>query len=259
MASVSVFFCYNKYMTEIIYIALVVIVAGGVGTLTGFGNSTIMVPVLLLFFPLAPTLLLTGIIHSFGDIWNILLFRHGIRRRLALLFGIPGVLLAFVGARLVFSIPEEILSRALGIFLVAYVLFLFLSSRYSSGGWRMKQSAVIAVISGAVSGFAAGIFGIGGVIRGAFLSAFGLPKAVYIATIGAVGLAINSTRTVTYFYQGANLTSELYWGLLLFIPASFAGAWLAKKIVNKIPEKQFRAVVAVFLLIFGLKLLFFPG
>ncbi len=42
----------------ILYITLLTILAGGVGTLTGFGTSTIRVPILLFFLSLPQTLLL---------------------------------------------------------------------------------------------------------------------------------------------------------------------------------------------------------
>lgn len=238
----------------IIYIAILTVIAGGVGTLTGFGTSTIMVPVLLLVFPLAPTLLLVGIIHWFGDIWKIALFRQGVRWRLMLLFGVPGVLFTFIGARLIFSVSETLLSQILGGFLIAYVAFLFFNPTF-----KFKQNALLATTGGALSGFFAGIFGVGGAIRSAFLSMFDLTKAVYIATAGAIGLAIDSTRLTTYVYEGATLPSELFWGLLLFIPASFIGAYFAKRIVDRIPQKRFRLVVAVFLLLVGIKLLIFPS
>jgi len=239
---------------KILYITILTMIAGGVGTLTGFGTSTIMVPVLLLFFPLAPTLLLVGIIHWFGDIWKIALFRQGVRWRLILLFGVPGVILTFLGARLIFSVSETLLSQILGGFLVAYVAFLFFNPSF-----KFKQNAFTATTGGALSGFFAGIFGVGGAIRGAFLTAFDLPKAVYIATAGAIGLAIDTTRIGTYITGGTALPTNLLWGLLLFIPASFVGAHFAKKIVDKIPQKQFRMVVAVFLLLVGIKLLVFPS
>jgi uncharacterized protein len=239
---------------EIFYITILTIIAGGVGTLTGFGTSTIMVPVLLLFFPLTPTLLLVGIIHWFGDIWKIALFRQGVRWRLILLFGVPGVILTFLGARLVFSVSETLLSQILGGFLVAYVAFLFFNPSF-----KFKRNALTATTGGAFSGFFAGILGVGGAIRGAFLSAFDLPKAVYIATAGSIGLAIDTTRIGTYITGGTILPTNLLWGLLIFIPASFVGAHFAKKIVDKIPQKQFRMVVAVFLLLVGIKLLVFPS
>jgi uncharacterized membrane protein YfcA len=48
------------------------------------------------------------------------------------------------------------------------------------------------------------------------------------------------------------------WGLLAFIPASFAGTALAKKVVNRIPQKWFRLVVAAFLFVMGIKFLLYP-
>ena len=62
-----------------ILIALPTLLASAVATVTGFGTSTIMVPVLVSFLSLPQTLLLVGIVHWFGDIWKMLLFRQGVR------------------------------------------------------------------------------------------------------------------------------------------------------------------------------------
>jgi len=102
------------------------------------------------------------------------------------------------------------------------------------------------------------MFGIGGAVRGMFLSAFDLPKAVYIATAGAIGLLVDSTRIITYFTGGATLPERLWWSLLILIPVSFVGAEIAKKVVDRIPQNRFRIVVAVFLLGVGVKLLIWP-
>lgn len=234
-------------------IALLVVGASIVGTLSGFGTSSIMVPTLLFFFPLSQTLLFVGIIHWAVDVWKVSLFRQGLRWRLILLFGVPGVALTFLGARLMFSFPEAVLSQTLGGFLLAYVAFLFLNPSL-----KIPQSDATAVAGGALSGFSAGIFGVGGAIRGAFLAAFSLPKAVYIATAGAIGFAVDATRVTTYVLGGAVLPPHLLWGLFLFIPASFLGAWIARKLVDRIPQGRFRSVVALFLLLVGARLLLFP-
>jgi hypothetical protein len=47
--------------------------------------------------------------------------------------------------------------------------------------------------------------------------------------------------------------------MLLFVPASFVGARLAKRLVDRIPQQHFRKVVAAFLFIVGVKLLVWPG
>ena len=239
---------------DILYIGLLTILAGSVGTLSGFGTSTIMVPILLSFLPLPQTLLLVGIIHWFGDIWKMLLFRKGIRWKLILTFGIPGIIAAYIGARMIFSVSNALLSQILGVFLISYVVLLFFRPSL-----KLQQSHLMAMFGGALSGFFAGIFGIGGAVRSVFLTMFDLPKAVYIATAGAIALAIDSARLTTYIASGVRLDDMLLWGMLLFIPASFLGAYLAKLIVDKIPQERFRLVVAAFLFLVGAKLLLLPS
>lgn len=234
-------------------IAVLTVVAAGVGTLSGFGTSTIMVPVLVMFYPLPETLLLVGIVHWFGDVWKIWLFKRGIRWRLWLAFGITGVLYSYWGAMLSVNAPETLMKRVLGGFLLAYVVFLFARQSF-----ELPATTAVAGLGGAASGFMAGIFGVGGAVRGAFLAAFDLDKAVYIATSGAIAIVIDSVRIGEYVHGGTRLAPELLWGMLLFIPASFIGAELAKKIVERIPQDRFRLVIAAFLLLAGLKLLIWP-
>jgi uncharacterized membrane protein YfcA len=241
---------------EIVLITFVVIIASAVGTLTGFGISTLMVPIMLLFYPFEQTLLFVGIIHWFGNLWKLLLFRKGFQWKLILSFGIPGIAAAYLGARLVrlvFDKSPTFLLQILGAFLICYVLYLFFKSSF-----KVKQSLLAGACGGALSGFCAGLFGIGGAIRSLFLTPFDLPKAVYITTAGAIAILIDTTRLRTYYVNGTRLPSLLLWGLLIFIPASFLGARIAKSVVDKIPQEHFRKVVAVFLMLMGIKLLIFP-
>jgi hypothetical protein len=239
---------------DILLIALLTLVGSAVGTVTGFGTSTIMVPVMVSFYPLPQTLLLVGIIHWFGDIWKMLLFRRGARWRLILLFGVPGIAMSVVGGLLVFQAREEILARVLGAFLLAYVAFILFKGRF-----RLPETTATALLGGALYGLTAGIFGVGGAVRGAFLAAYDLPKEVYIFTAGAIGLVVDTGRLLTYWGQGAQLDPRLLWGLLLFVPVSFAGAKLGERVVAHIPQERFRTVIAVFLALIALKLLVLPS
>jgi uncharacterized membrane protein YfcA len=221
--------------------------------MVGFGISTIMIPVLLMFLPLPQTLLLVGIIHWFNDIWKMLLFRGGIRWRLFLAFGLPGILTSFIGSSLSLKVPPEILSRILGVFLIAYVLFIIFNRTF-----KLNQRLSVAVSGGALTGFFAGIFGIGGEINAVALSAFNLEKAVYVATAGAISFMIDSTRIMTYIRGGIGSEPAILSGFLIFIPASLIGAMIGKKGVEKIPQEKFRNFVAIFIFLLGLKLVLFP-
>lgn len=209
-----------------------------------------MVPVVLLFLPLPEALLFVGIIHWFGDVWKILFFKRGFNLKLILLFGLPGALLSFLAARLPLVLPTELLQRSLGFFLVTYVAFLFWRPT-----WKIPATAPAAITGGALSGFLAGIFGVGGAVRSAFLTSFNLKKSVFLFTSGVIGLLIDSSRLGQYWLSGVRLQNQLGLVLLLCLPLSFAGAYLAKKLVDKIPQKQFRLVIAAALFLVGLRYL----
>jgi uncharacterized membrane protein YfcA len=238
---------------EIIFLSILTFIASAIGTTTGFGISTVMIPVVLLFYPLSQTLLFVGIIHCVGNIWKVLLFKHGIHWKLILSFGIPGIAASVLGASLVFAVPAALLSRILAAFIIIYVIYLFVNPSF-----KVRSSSLSAMCGGAGSGFLAGVFGMGGAIRSLFLSAFDLPKPVYIATGGAIAFIIDTTRLATYLSQGVKLEKLLLWGMLIFIPASFAGAKTAKLVVDRIPQRYFRTVVAAFLFLVAVKLLLLP-
>lgn len=240
---------------EIFYITLLTFLAGVIGTITGFGISTIMVPVVLLFLPLPETLLFVGVVHWFGDLWKMYFFKKGIDWELLIFFGIPGVITAFLGATLVLKLPSQLLSQAVGGVLIAYVLFLLVRPSF-----KIKKNFVTAGLGGAGSGFLGGLTGVGGgALRAVVLTAFNVPKSTYIFTSGLLGAVIDASRITTYFWAGTRISPLLSWGLIAFIPASLAGAWVAKNIVEKIPQGTFRGIIAIFLLLLGIKFLFFPG
>jgi len=238
---------------DILTITLLTFVASLVGTVSGFGISTILVSTLVLALPLSTTLLLVAVIHLCNDVWKMTLFQSGANWKIILSFGVPGIFSSFVGAAIFLNLPTPLLVRTLGMFLAAYALFLFVKPSF-----RVSATIGSAMAGGAVSGFLAGLIGISGGLRAAFLSAFNLPKAVYLFTAGAIAFGIDITRIGTYLAGNIRIEQPLLAGLLLFIPSSFIGARLGEKIVTKIPQTHFRFVIAGFLLLVAIKLVIWP-
>ena len=237
-------------MTEGALLCVLTFVAAGIGTATGFGTSTVMIPVLTMFVPLPVALLFVGIIHLCGDIWKVLLFKGGLDVKLVLGFGLAGIAASYLGARLSFVAGDLPLKRILGAFLLVYVGFLFLKRQ-----WALPRNAGTAVCGGALSGLFAGFFGVGGAVRGAFLTAFNLPKDVYISTSGLIALFIDVTRVSQYIRGGTRLESSFLYALVLCIPISFLAAFWAKKFLDRLPQRFFRIFVGVFLALVAIKLL----
>ncbi len=221
-----------------------------VGTMAGFGSSTIFLPLALLFVDFKTALVLVAFLHIFGNLGRISFFRHGLDWKLIIKFGIPSVLLTLIGALLVGYISQEVLKGLLGIFLVIYAgLSLWKDTL------QAKANTFSAVIGGAISGFLAGLIGTGGALRGAFLTAFRLPKEKYIATAASIALAVDIIRLPIYLSQGF-LESKYYWSIPVLFVIAFTGSFTGKQIVNLIPQKQFRKLVLVALLFIGIKFLY---
>lgn len=154
-----------------------------IGTIVGFGSSTIFLPLTLLFFDFKTALVLVAFFHiagntgNTGNIGRISFFKQGLDKGLLIKFGIPSVTLTFIGALLVSFFPQDALKGILGAFLIVYAMYSLWKEDF-----HIKTSTITAIVGGGLSGFLAGLIGTGGALRGAFLTGFGLPKERYIAT-----------------------------------------------------------------------------
>jgi uncharacterized protein len=103
---------------EILLFFLSALMAELIGTMAGFGSSTIFLPLALFFVDFKPAIVLVAIFHLFGNIGRIIFFRQGFERRIILQFGVPSVLPSLLGAFLRRIIAQPALKLTLGIFLI---------------------------------------------------------------------------------------------------------------------------------------------
>jgi hypothetical protein len=234
-----------------LFLIIMTFLASVVGTLSGFGVGTVLVSALSTSYPLPQVLLFTAIIHLAHDTWKLILFRKGINWRILLYFGLSSVVASFLGSIIVVLYGSSpIFLQFLGLFLILSALTLLLRPTLS-----IKQTAGALMGGGALSGLSFGLFGMGGVIRSLSLIFFDINRATYLATGGAVVLLVDVTRALVYRLSGIVLGPVLFTSLLFCIPLSFLGAKLGEYLVNRVPQKQFRPMVAGFILLMGIKLL----
>jgi uncharacterized protein len=98
-----------------------------IGTVAGFGTSTIFLPAALFFLDFKTALVLVAITHLSGNVGAVTFFRKGLNKRLVILFGLPSIILTIIGAYLVIFIPQHILEVFLGFFSFD-IFFLLLST-----------------------------------------------------------------------------------------------------------------------------------
>jgi len=225
---------------------LLVLLAEIVGTIGGFGSSLFFVPIATYFLDFHAVLGITALFHVSSNLSKIILFRKGFDKKLILTIGIPAVIFVIVGAYLSKLIDTKILEFSLAIFLIVVSLVFLIFKNL-----ELKPTLPNAIGGGVISGFVAGLLGTGGAIRGLTLAAYNLKMEVFIATSAIIDLAIDSSRSVVYFFNGY-MRKDLLYLIPILLVASVIGTFIGKKILTKISEIQFKYIVLLLILATGI-------
>ena len=210
-----------------------------IGTVAGFGTSTIFLPVALFFVDFKTALVLVAITHLSANLGATTFFRHGLDKRLILLFGVPSIFITIIGAYMVTYVPQNILIIILGIFLLSFSILFLMRPNI-----KVPASETNTIIGGALSGFLQGLLGIGGPLRGAFLISYDLDKFKYIATLAAIAVIIDLTRIPIYLTNNL-LEPQYYIYIPILVVLGITGSYIGKIIGVFIPQDAFKKVVLV--------------
>jgi uncharacterized membrane protein YfcA len=121
--------------------------------------------------------------------------------------------------------------------------------------FKLRQNPTVLAGGGLLSGFLAGLLGTGGAVRGVVLTSFGLGSDAFIATSACIDMGVDSSRLLIYFLNGFVSTEQLKLIPLLFF-CGFAGSWLGRQLLKKIPETNFRTLVLLLVMATGISALF---
>lgn len=212
----------------------------------GFGASTILLPLALLYFDFRTALTLTAFFHLFGTLSRSYFFRAGINKKIILRFGLTSIIFGLLGALLTNSLTQTHLKGLLGVFLIIYGSFSLLKQNIS-----LKPSAANLLWGGSISGFLAGLIGTGGALRATFLSAIKSNKKEYLATTAVVALAVDLSRIPVYLASGFLARAYLLWLFPLFISAA-AATYLGKRLTLLLPTKLFERLILLAITLAGL-------
>ncbi|MFC5682985.1 sulfite exporter TauE/SafE family protein [Flavobacterium sp. MAHUQ-51] len=237
-------------MENLALFILLALLAEILGTVGGFGSSLFFVPIASYFLDFHSVLGITALFHVSSNITKIAFFRKGFDKKLLLTIGVPAVLFVIIGSFISKYIETKILEIALAAFLILISLFFLVFKNIS-----IKPTLSNSILGGTLSGLIAGLLGTGGAIRGMTLAAYNLKMEVFIATSAIIDLAIDSSRSFVYTYNGYVHQHDLYL-IPILLGVSIAGTYIGKKILSRISETQFKSIVLVLILITGLITLF---
>ncbi len=158
--------------SDYLLLALAAVLAGLIDSVVG-GGGLIQLPALLGVFPQAAPASLFGT-NKLAAIWGTAFAARSYAKRLKLIWDIAlpasaaALLFAFVGARAVSLVPQDLIRKALPFILLAVAIYVF--RRKSFGSETREESRGpqrgLALLTGAVIGFYDGLFGPG---TGSFL------------------------------------------------------------------------------------------
>jgi uncharacterized protein len=233
-----------------IFSSLVVVastVAGIVASVTGFGIGSLLTPLFSLQMQTKLAVAAVSIPHFLATAIRFWMLRANLDRRLLLSFGVMSALGGLTGA-LLHSLAESIiLSGVFGILLV------FAGVTGLTGvAEKMRFHGWLAWVAGALSGFLGGLVGNQGGIRSAAMLGFDVRREAFVATATAAGLLVDGARMPVYFVtEGSEMLSV--WTLIVVATVgTVVGTFLGRKVLTVMPERLFRRIVSVIILLLGL-------
>ena len=191
-------------MSDLIII-LVALIGSGLTLISGFGLGTLLLPVFALFFPIELAVAMTAVVHLLNKIFKFSLLWHSIDKRVILLFGIPGIAGAFLGAKTLNAMSGLTNFDFLGIEMqpvkvgVGLLMIFFAITELFPAILQFTIRKRFLIPGGALSGFFGGLSGHQGALRSMFLIKLNLKKEVYIATGVGIALLVDFTRIPVYF------------------------------------------------------------
>ncbi|NUP80434.1 MAG: sulfite exporter TauE/SafE family protein [Nonomuraea sp.] len=237
----------------------VVLVAGAtfatalLSAVAGFGGGVLLLPVFVAVFGARDAVAVLTVAQLASNTSRVWFNRAEIERRLVGVFAVGAVPAAVAGALVLSAAPLPALTRTVGGFLLVSVIW---RRRRPGGGASLGDPAFAAV--GAASGFGSALVGSVGPMVAPFFLARGLVRGAYIGTEAAAAVVMHVTKLVVFGAAAVLTASTAAIGLAL-APASAAGAWAGKKIVDRLPAGVFVALIEAGLVASGLLLLITGG
>lgn len=227
-------------------VGAVALVASTLAAVAGFGGAAVLLPVLVVAFGIrdaVPILTMAQLVGNGSRVW---FNRDKVELRVVGWFAAGGVPLAFLGGLVFARAPLPALTRLLGVFLLLIVAWRRLRPRPT----RRPSLRSFALI-GAAASFLSALLGSVGPLMAPFFLAYGLVKGAYIGTEALATVVMHVTKLIAY-RQAAVLSASAVLAGLAIGPIMILGSYTGKRIVDRISERAFVALIELMMVAAGL-------
>lgn len=246
---------------DILLIILIAFLSSFMTFMSGFGLGTLLLPAFALYFPIHIAIAMTAIVHLMNNIFKSFLMKKHVDWKVVLIFGLPSMLFAALGATILnsmidydinynyslfgYDLTTTPINITIALLMIAFAIFDIIPKLRNI---TIPKKAL--PIGGALSGFFGGLSGHQGALRSTFLVKAEMPKEVYIATGIIIALMVDVSRL--FIYGFGRITSGLgeSWELLVAaIIAAFTGAIIGKMYLKKITIDFIRILIGTLLIL----------
>jgi len=233
---------------------------------SGFGLGTLLMPVMMIWFPPHIAIAMTGIVHFFNSMFKLTITYKHVNLNILKRFGVPAFIAAFLGSALLSgmtTLPEWGSYKIFGIeasvsplkFTTGVLLLFFVGMEAHPKLKAIKFSDKYLPVGGLLSGFFGGLTGNQGALRSAFLIKAGVTKESFIATGAAISAGVDLTRSGKYFSEfGSSVSGDMASLVVVATFAAIAGVLTGNRFLKKTTFSFLQQTVTVMLLLLSLSL-----
>jgi uncharacterized membrane protein YfcA len=215
----------------VVLITLVAVTASFmVSASAGLGGSLILVPTLALVLGTKEGVALAALLLATNNVVKVIAYRKTLPFRKAIWVIVLVAAGALIGARLLVSAPEDVVTVAV---IVSFGIAL-VAERLDLSRVRRTGGPLLAVASGATSGFS----GTSGPLKGMALRQLDLDRAHFVGAASMVSLAGDATKAAVFTEAGL-LTGESLLLVVLAAPLMLVATFSGRRINFSIGERGY--------------------
>jgi uncharacterized membrane protein YfcA len=214
----------------VVFTLVAVTVSFLVSASAGLGGSLILVPALALVLGTKEGVALAALLLAANNVVKVIAYRKTLPWRKSIWVIILVSVGAWIGARLLVSAPEDLVTVAV----ILSFAFALVAERLELKRVRRVEGPVLAFASGATSGFS----GTSGPLKGMALRQLDLDRAHFVGAASLVSLAGDATKAAVFTEAGL-LTGESLNVTLLAVPLMLIATFSGRRINFAIGERGY--------------------
>jgi uncharacterized protein len=231
-------------------VAIAAVVAGAIASVSGFGIGSVLTPVFNTHVDMRLAVGAVSIPHVVATALRFWRMRHDTDWGVLRTFGLMSAAGGLTGALLQQSATSPVLT------IVFAALLVFVGVAGLTGlSERMRFGRVGGWFAGAASGLLGGLVGNQGGIRSAALLGYDLSPGAFVATATAIALIVDASRMPVYVISDGHRLMEIMPAIVVATVAASAGTIAGERILDRIPLRLFRRIVALLVLALGIYML----